>query len=951
MSRLNESQKQAVETTEGPLLLIAGPGSGKTMTLVNRIVHLLVDKQIPPERILVSTFTRKASLELQSRLLKELDKRGVSIQVQDMLIGTLHSIFLKLIERYRSLTQLRKGFRLLDELDQNYLIYRNLDKFLEIDNAIHLTLKDYSSQDPTPISRTTELLKWINKVNEEMLDVQQLLNSNDVPIRALGQAYLLYEDLLAKENAMDFGLIQITLLRLLRSHPDVLDELRHSISYLMIDEYQDTNTIQEHLILQLAGKHRNLCVVGDDDQSIYRFRGATVQNLLKFDEHFEPDECRVIKLEVNYRSHPRIINFYRKWMEQCNWSDGYGGSYRKEKIITPAKEDNGKTSRVIRLTSSRNERKWYEEVHQFLTYLMEEGIISNWNQVAFLFRSVKSPEVKRLAEYLESREIPVFAPRTGAFFNRDEVQFVIGALLLATQTVHSPNLLSPYLKGCADRVRQQLQDPVNHTLVWWIKNKRAAFLKQKIEPHFTAMFYELLAFPLINQYMSVEYIGSAREGRRVRNLAALTKWFVRFEQRFSPVNVSLQEQVSEFFEFLSYMQENGQHEYEDESDYAPSGAVSFFTFHQSKGLEFPIVVVGSLESMPWQEQSWIEESLRHFYPRKPYEPLSQTSEYDLYRLFYTAFSRAEELLVLTGNEQGPDFRGRNQLPSELFEPLYHRLSLWSDPHVHLQELRVHDIKPTTLHQSYAYTSDVVRYRSCPRQYLLERHFGFESESRDVTRLGTLIHYVLEDVHQMIMQGKKVAEEEVWKLIQEYSHELNALAEEVDTELADTAFTHIKRYLTNILDQSITIEAAEQPISGFLGSFLLNGKIDAVITENGCSVLLDFKTGVKPLEKDGLESYRQQIMLYAFLFQQRTGRKVEEVRLIFTGETEEEMIVTFHVEEAALRIVLEDIENILINIDSNLFDIKKMDPLICRYCSFKHFCLDSVIGSNELSQSN
>jgi Superfamily I DNA and RNA helicases len=933
---MNESQREAVTTTEGPLLLIAGPGSGKTLTLVNRAVHLLIDQKVPPERIMISTFTRKAAFELQSRLLHRLRELGETVNVQDMLIGTLHAIFLKLLEKYRPLTHLRNGFRLLDDFDLQYIIYRNLDRFLEIDNAVYLTLKDGSYKDPTLITRTQRLMYWLNKVNEEMLDSQQLIASNDVPIRALGEAYHLYEQLLAEENALDFGMIQMTMLRLLERHPDVLAEISSSIDYMMIDEYQDTNTIQEKLILLLAGTHGNLCVVGDDDQSIYRFRGATVQNLVRFEDHFEPGACKVIELGVNYRSHPRIINFFNSWMKLCNWKDGYGTSYRLEKAIKPDKPDNGKTSRVIKLAGNRNEQHWHGEVYRFLRHVMEQGIISDWNQVAFLFRSVRSPEVKRLADYLEKRDIPVFAPRRNAYFDRPEVQLVIGTFGVLLSQIIDERKLPEYIKRCMTLLKKESLSPGHMEFVSWVKTKRPTFNGNLASGSFIDLFYELLQFTMFHRLVSTKDLGSAQESREVRNMAMLTKWILRFEQLQELAELEFAEKAAAFFDFIAYVQEIGQDEYEDESDYAPSGSISFFTYHQSKGLEFPIVVTGSLDSIYYAQSDWVEEALRPYYARKPFEPLAQTSEYDFYRLFYTAFSRAQELLVLTGNEQGPDYRGRGQLPSVYLEPLYRRLRNWSDPQVYLDELKVTPIKPIVLQRSYAYTTDIAVYSACPRYYLLCRVFGFESAEGAPALLGTLVHYIIEDMHQALKAGIDVTEAHLAIWISEHFAPFEQLGIE-DPAMKQIVYQHARSYLEYVKVQGLTVMSSELAVSSFVGDYLMNGKLDAVMERNGSYEIIDFKTGRKPQSEGEQERYKKQLLLYASLWEQRTGMRVDAMRLFYTGEEKGEQVVTFAREECELQAVNAEMAETIQLIESKQFDVNISPLPACSSCDFKWYC--------------
>ena len=313
MSFTPTSQQRAViEHTEGPLLVIAGPGSGKTFTLVERVVYLVVDKKVPPEQILVATFTEKAATELVTRISHRLLSRNIIVNIDEMYVGTLHSICLRLLEEHREFTRLKKNFTLMDQFDQAYFFFQRLRAFEEVAPLSLLTGKDELSR----WRKANMLCGWINKLSEELIEPDALMGDQDEAVQALGKWYALYLRLLEEENLLDFSVIQREALKLLESNPDsVLAPLRQQLRYLMIDEYQDTNTVQERILFTLLNESRNICVVGDDDQGLYRFRGATIRNILEFPARFAPGECSVHSLTVNYRSDPGIIDFYNKWMD------------------------------------------------------------------------------------------------------------------------------------------------------------------------------------------------------------------------------------------------------------------------------------------------------------------------------------------------------------------------------------------------------------------------------------------------------------------------------------------------------------------------------------------------------------------------------------------------------------------------------------------------------------
>ena len=333
LSGANSQQLEAITTTECPLLIIAGPGSGKTFTLVERIIYLLTEKDITPERIMVVTFTDKAAQELTTRISNRLDQLDMRFNLNEMYLGTFHSICLRWLQDHQEFTRLKRNFTVFDEFDQHYFVYQNFSDFDALTGISHLIEHAATST----WDRSEKLVKLINMVSEEALNIQTLLAAPDEAVQALGRCAQLYHQKLAETNALDFSTIQSEALQLLRDHPDVRNTLKEHITYAMVDEYQDTNTIQEHILLELVGTDNpNLCVVGDDDQGIYRFRGATIRNILQFGTAFS-GPCKRIALEINYRSHEAIIEFCTRWMSGQEWMyNGQQFRYHKQIVARPA---------------------------------------------------------------------------------------------------------------------------------------------------------------------------------------------------------------------------------------------------------------------------------------------------------------------------------------------------------------------------------------------------------------------------------------------------------------------------------------------------------------------------------------------------------------------------------------------------------------------------------------
>ena len=286
-SGLNEKQMEAVLQTEGPVLILAGAGSGKTRVLTHRISYLIKEMQVNPWNILAITFTNKAAGEMRERV-----DQIVGFGADSVWVSTFHSTCVRILRRYIDRLGYGNSFTIYDADDQKSLI-KDICKRLNVDTKIY---------------KERALMANISSAKDEMIgpDEYEERNLGDVNKRKIAQVYKEYQAQLKKNNALDFDDLIVKTVELFISCPDVLESYQDRFQYLMVDEYQDTNTVQFRLIALLAQKYRNLCVVGDDDQSIYKFRGANIKNILGFEEVF-PDAA-VIRLEQNYRSTQNILD-------------------------------------------------------------------------------------------------------------------------------------------------------------------------------------------------------------------------------------------------------------------------------------------------------------------------------------------------------------------------------------------------------------------------------------------------------------------------------------------------------------------------------------------------------------------------------------------------------------------------------------------------------------------
>lgn len=389
---LNPMQQEAVFHTEGPLLILAGAGSGKTRVLTHRIAYLIDEKGVNPWNILAITFTNKAAGEMRERV-----DNIVGFGSEQIWVSTFHSACVRILRRFADHLGYGRNFVIYDTDDQKSVV-KEICKRLNIDTKIY---------------KERALMSAISSAKNEMIDVKEyaLNAAGDFAKQRIAEVYREYEKVLYKNNAMDFDDLLVKTVEVLRNNEDVLNYYQERFKYIMVDEYQDTNTVQFRLVSLLSGKYRNLCVVGDDDQSIYKFRGANIYNILNFEKEF-PD-AKVIKLEQNYRSTKNILNAANAVIHH--------NKGRKEKTLWTANEDGDK----IVFRQYQNE---YDEAHHIVSEirrLADKGE-AHYNDYAILYRTNAQSRV--LEEKFVAQSVPYKIVGGINFYQRREIKDILAYL-------------------------------------------------------------------------------------------------------------------------------------------------------------------------------------------------------------------------------------------------------------------------------------------------------------------------------------------------------------------------------------------------------------------------------------------------------------------------------------------------------------------------------------------
>lgn len=961
IAHLNSDQRAAVLSTEGPLLIIAGPGSGKTFTLIERILYLIVEKGVEPENILVSTFTEKAAAELITRVSTRLAEIGRPVNLNEMYIGTLHSICLRFLDEHREMTRLKRNYTLLDQFDQQYMLYQGIYDYREAENSSHILGSPNSGR----WTQAKSLATWMNTVSEELLDVNELRESDDERVGALGTLYEMYQEHLRRENVLDFSTIQLEAYHLLRNHSNVLEELQGKLRYLMVDEYQDTNTVQEAILLLLAGSDRNLCVVGDDDQSLYRFRGATVRNILEFPNHFSEHPCKRVKLSTNYRSHPGIIDFFDGWMEKNDWEHG-DETFRFDKSILARTGTAFHDGPSVVKVGKDGVRGWCEEVYQFLLHLRNEGKLTDWNQVAFLFKSVKNDKVKELAKYLEDRDISVYSPRSNQLFDREETRLVLGGLIFLFPQFHS--LLKEkwpgdkkleiwtYYEECLGAFLEVVKKPENKGLFDWCRKKAAvhANLGANTDYTFSGLFYELLRFQPFKSFLGDEALGGVVDSRPARNLALFSKLLTKFEylhhiNLFTPDTLN-KHLVTFFNYYFRYLKLGGLDEFEDPAEYAPSGCVSFMTVHQAKGLEFPVVLVGSLWSIPTRQHTDLDAVLQEsYYHKPPFEPLERVKFYDFWRLYYTAFSRAQNVLALTGHEKSS---GHWQCPSKYLRSVYNEIPYWHEHKSTLAQIELEDVGEVNLKEQYSFTSHIALFENCARQYKFFKDLDFAPVRRSAVLFGTLVHQTIEDVHKAALRGEahRITEEQIERWFEtNYKHLTTKERRYLAPVTKKAALDQVKRYVARNGDDWSHLQEAEVDVSLVKDEYILSGTVDLIRGEGDTVEIVDFKSEKKPdlhREAERIDRYRRQLEVYGHIIEERLGKKVSRLHLYYTGEKSGTPYISFDMDPDSVDATITTFDEVVRRIEAKDYRIDERPLHLCENCDMRYYCADHDTNGHD-----
>ena len=396
---LDPEQLAVIGHVGGPLLALAGPGSGKTMCVCLRAVNLLLTGRAEPHQLLLCTFTRATAREMQERICALSQQAGYRGDITRMRIATIHGLSLQLLSAHGGGVGLPPPTRVLSAWEQLDLLRSNFNRIFGPDLP---TLAQHGWRTERRVLQQAR--RFFDRIADELIDPRELVNSHAPFTAALGHCYARYQEVLLEQGAIDFAGLQTQAIALLHDAA-LTSRLGASMRHILVDEYQDTNHAQQRLLFRLAEFHRSICVVGDEDQLIYRFRGANPQGLAAFRQRF-PD-AQVLELTANYRSHRDIVAAGNRWIYSFDWTNHAGAPFRHPKAVVPRVRHANADHPAVVSALGKDKADAANQLATLLLLLRGQGFITDMGQVAILLPSVKWRHRSHYVDALTHFGIPV----------------------------------------------------------------------------------------------------------------------------------------------------------------------------------------------------------------------------------------------------------------------------------------------------------------------------------------------------------------------------------------------------------------------------------------------------------------------------------------------------------------------------------------------------------------
>jgi len=956
---LNSQQLQAIQHGKGPLLIIAGAGTGKTTVITERIKYLILEKKINPSNILALTFTEKAASEMEERV-----DIAMPYGYTQMWISTFHAFCDKILRTEAIHIGLTPGYKLATEAESILFLRKNLfnftfDYFRPLGNPYKFLdglLQHFSrlkDEDITPDQYLTYAQKISNDINKK-LDIEEIKK-----ISELANAFKTYEELKIKEGMMDFSDLISNTLKLFRTRKNILKNYQDQFRYILIDEFQDTNYAQNELAILLTGQNRNITALADDDQAIFRWRGASISNIIHFRKIFP--KTKIISLIKNYRSTQTILNNSYKLI-QFNNPDRLEIREQINKKLISQRKISGEPLDFLFADRVENEA---ELVTKKIKELMKKGKY-NYNDFAILVRA--NDYSQPFLRSFERAHVPYQFLGPGQLFHQEEVKDLIAYLKVLYNFEDTPSLYRilhmPIFNLSARDIAVLLNyaKRKNLTLFETMENidelvltdetkKRVKKISHLMKKHMERISKDtagqILYYFLENTGYLQSFINpkNALEEKRAQNIARFFDKLKTFEAEHKDASVFA------VIDWIDIAMQMGESPLAANMDWTNNNAVNILTVHSSKGLEFPVVFVVNAVSQRFpsrerREQIPIpQELIKEILPEGDYHLQEER------RLFYVAMTRARDYLFLSASNYYGEGKRERKISPFIFETLGEEVVKKKKENILSQtkQLSLLDMFPQSKEQSilsqnsnyqpvtFLSYSQIQTFEICPLHYKLKYLLKIPTPPTSSLAFGTSVHAALKDFYQKKIRKETVDVSHIQQILKTIWIDEGYTSRSHEQAAFHQGVKIITNYLKNNFNTLLPL-AIELPFKFSIKNLKIGGRIDRIDgLDNGKIEILDYKTGANVPEEKDLKN-NLQLSLYALAATEVKDpllyKRPEDVVLSLFFLEENKKITTTRTREQ-----LEEVKEILLQKAEEIMqsDFICNKSSFCFNCEYKMLC--------------